>query len=237
MASQPQRRRIYLMRHGHVVYGDRSGEVVANPDLVPLSERGREQATAAGRYLKAAGVTRFDRVVSSNLTRSVETAEGVLAEIGQQAAPEQWPDLREIRGAGGSWGAPDEIANRLRSFAQPAVHPETRWMEGESVGDAQARILPAVARLRDASDWDVALVVLHNLVNTVILSHVLTGTHTFLGRLEQNFGCINALDVGAEPRDWIVRAINICPDPVHYQRTRQHSLEIMADQAARRGGH
>jgi probable phosphoglycerate mutase len=230
------RRRIWLMRHGHVAYAA-EGAVVANPDLVPLSERGRRQAAAAGAYLKALGISSFDRVVSSNLPRTAETAKLVMAGIGQKGGPEQWPELREIKGGGSSWGPVAEIPRALAAFAQHAVTPQTRWMGGESVAEAAARILPALERLRGERDWDCALLVLHNLVNVVILSHVLTGGSTYLGRLEQNFGCINALDVGHEGHDWIVRAVNICPEPAHYERTRDHSLEIMAEQARERGKH
>ena len=36
MSTPPKRRRIYLLRHGHVRYADRSGALVADPDQVPL---------------------------------------------------------------------------------------------------------------------------------------------------------------------------------------------------------
>jgi probable phosphoglycerate mutase len=229
-----KRRRIWLMRHGHVVYGDRTGKVVDNPDLVPLSERGRAQAAAAGQYLKALGINRFDRIISSNLTRTVQTTQCVLAELGISAEPEQWPELREIKGGAGSWGPPEEIPGKLVSFAQHAVAPQERWMGGESVGELQTRVLGALDRLRADTSWDSALLVLHNIVNIVILSHVLTGGATYLGRLEQNFACINALDVGPDGHDWIVRAVNICAEPRHYERTRHHSLELMAEDAFKR---
>ena len=95
-------------------------------------------------------------------------------------------------------------------------------------------ILPALEQLRADASWETALLALHNMVNVVILSHAITGGRAYLGSLEQNFGCVNVLDVGLSGHDWIVRALNICPEPTHYERTRSHSLEIMAEQAARR---
>jgi hypothetical protein len=69
------RRRIYLLRHAEVAYFDEHGQPVA-PDEVPLTPTGRRQAERAGTAL--AGV-RLDRVLTSGLPRTVETARLVLA--------------------------------------------------------------------------------------------------------------------------------------------------------------
>ena len=53
----PKRRRIFLMRHGDVTYFDDSGHSI-NPENVPLNERGREEASAAGREFAAQAVRR-----------------------------------------------------------------------------------------------------------------------------------------------------------------------------------
>ena len=239
MPDTSKRRRIYLLRHGHVRYQDRSGQLVADPDLVPLSEKGREQADAAGLYLKSIGVAKFDKVISSSLPRTIETATRALAAHGQGGTPEPWPELREIKGGHGADGSrwtssPEEMAEILASFSRLHVPLETRWMGGETAGEACDRILPALERLRADTSWETALLALHNMVNVVILSHVLTGGRAYLGALEQNFGCVNVLDVGKTGHNWIIRAVNICPVPEHYERTRAHSLEIMAAQTARR---
>jgi len=76
-----KRRRIYLMRHGNVTYFDDAGKPYL-PEAVPLNEQGRAQAEAAGRVFASDGV-RFDRVIVSGLPRTVETAQGVLAQTGQ----------------------------------------------------------------------------------------------------------------------------------------------------------
>ena len=49
---------------------------------VPLNERGRDEASAAGREFKAQQI-RFDKVIVSGLPRTIETAQRVLAETGQ----------------------------------------------------------------------------------------------------------------------------------------------------------
>ncbi|HEX7582539.1 MAG TPA: histidine phosphatase family protein, partial [Gaiellaceae bacterium] len=61
-----ERRRIYLMRHAQVRYFG-----VLDPEQVVLTEDGRRQAAAAADAL--AEVT-FDRVVTSGLVRTLETA-------------------------------------------------------------------------------------------------------------------------------------------------------------------
>ena len=96
MTHPSGRRRIYLMRHGQVDYFDGGGQSIL-PEQRPLSEVGRAQAQAAGRAFAAAGVA-FDRAISSDLPRTVQTAELVLSELGSTLRPEHWPELREIRG-------------------------------------------------------------------------------------------------------------------------------------------
>jgi probable phosphoglycerate mutase len=49
---------------------------------------------------------------------------------------------------------------------------------------------------------------MHGGVNRAILSYALTGQRLFLGNLAQTGGCINALDVGEAPNDWVVRLMN-----------------------------
>lgn len=76
----PNRRRVYLMRHGAVTYFDETGRPVPSPEAVPLNELGRSQTTAAGKIFAAENIV-FDRVIVSGLPRTVETAQRVLAEM------------------------------------------------------------------------------------------------------------------------------------------------------------
>jgi len=194
-ASDAPRRRIYLMRHGDAAYVDAQGQRVANPDIVELTEHGHEQARAAARWFCTMGVRRFDRVITSDLPRAQQTAGDMLDTMGLAGIqPESWPELREMQSG-----------------------------SREAIEEARARILPALARLRDES-WDTALIIVHTLVNQVILSEALTGTDELYGRLEQGNGCINILDIGPGPQDWVVRAVNVCPDTSNYQ-SRQSLLE------------
>ena len=67
------RRRLYLMRHGSVSYFTPAGQPVP-ADTVPLNPQGILQARAAGQ-LFAANNIRFDRVITSGLPRTEQTAQ------------------------------------------------------------------------------------------------------------------------------------------------------------------
>jgi broad specificity phosphatase PhoE len=222
----PSRRRIFLMRHGDVTYFDASGRAI-DPDTVPLNENGRAQATAAGHAFATAGV-RFDRVIVSGLPRTVETAQRVLAETGQSIELETEAAWREIRGGRlGDIPAADLEAAFLSAF-DGIVDERTRFLGGETIGELFDRVLPALAALRDDSSWDTVLLVLHGGVNRAILSHALTaGGRTFFGHLAQATGCINALDVGASPRDWVLRTINYAPPSPLHRDVRNTTLEML----------
>jgi broad specificity phosphatase PhoE len=198
------RRRIYLMRHAQVAYFE-DGEPV-RPELVPLTAVGREQAQAAAAFLEG---IRFDRVLTSGLPRTLETARIVAP----RDVPESWPELREIE-AGRLADIPEEDLERTFVEAWHDVVPEeARFLGGETIGSLLDRVLPAVERLLADDEWDVVLAVLHGGVNRAIISYALTGKRALLGNLEQAPGCINVLDVG---HDWVVRAVNVSPtDPTH----------------------
>ena len=228
----PSRRRIYLMRHGDVTYFDDSGRSI-DPETVPLNENGRAQATAAGEAFAQQGV-RFDRVIVSGLRRTVETAQRVLAATGQRIELEVQPAWEEIRG--GRLGAMphEQIEDAFLRIFDGVVPETTRFLGGESIGELLERVLPALAALRADTSWDTALLVLHGGVNRAILSHAITaGGRTFFGHLAQATGCINALDVGAAPNDWVVRMLNHAPPSPLHQDVRNTTMEMLYAQYLR----
>jgi len=228
------RRRVYLMRHGSVTYFDSAGKPVL-PELVPLNEQGRMQATAAGRVFAEAGV-RFDRVIVSGLPRTVETASRVLTETGQQIDIEHWPEFVEIRG-GKLAHIPDAELKEAFTGAFEGVPPEDkRFLGGETVGELMDRIHPGIDKLRADPDWDTVLLVLHGGVNRAILSYALTGQRLFLGNLAQTAGCLNVLDVGQAPTDWVVRVVNYSPPSQLQAESRGTTMEALFHQYRRARG-
>jgi broad specificity phosphatase PhoE len=217
------RRRVYLMRHGDVAYFDANGQPLP-PDDVPLTETGRTQARAAATALVG---ERLDRVVTSGLRRTVETAAIVAAGI----EPERVPELRELRGGRLDDLADDEAEETFVGFFNGAVPESRRFIGGESVGELLDRVTPAFDALVADTSWDTLLLVLHGGVNRAILSRALTGERVLLGGLEQAPGCVNVLDLG--PGGWIVRAVNVAPsDPVH-RAGRETTMELLWAQYSR----
>lgn len=201
------------MRHAEVRYFEG-----VDPEHVVLTENGRVQAEAAARALK--DVT-FDRVVTSGLERTLETARIV--------APEREPEaryaLREIESGDIRALAPDEVQAMMTAAFRGVVPPETRFLGGETISGFVDRVIPELDELLAAEDWDVMLLVLHGAVNRAILSRALTGERVFLGAFEQSPGCINVLDVGADDR-WVVRGVNHIPyDPAHVHAPRLTTME------------
>jgi probable phosphoglycerate mutase len=207
------RRRIYLMRHAQVRYFEG-----IHPHEVLLTEDGRRQAEAARDALAA---LRFDRVITSGLPRTLETATIVAA----YRTPERVRDLREIESGELRGVDPEEVQRMMTAAFRGVVPLGSRFLGGESIGELFARVLPRVAELLADTAWDVALLVLHGAVNRAILSYALTGDRLFLGGFEQAPGCINVLDVGADGR-FIVRAVNHTPyDPAHAAAPRETTME------------
>jgi broad specificity phosphatase PhoE len=201
------------MRHAQVSYFEDGRPL--QPENVPLTEEGREQARAAAEILAR---IQFDRVVTSGLPRTLETARIVAPD----AEPESWPDLREIE-SGRLGDIPENELERAFVEAWRDVVPENvRFLGGETIGSLLNRVLPAVDRLLADPEWDVVLAVLHGGVNRAILSYALTGGRAMLGNFEQAPACINVLDVG---EDWVVRAVNTTPTDLAHRGGRLRTME------------
>jgi broad specificity phosphatase PhoE len=201
------------MRHAQVRYFEG-----LDAEQVVLTEEGRRQAHTAAAAL--APVT-FDRVVTSGLARTMETAAIVAPGIEAEARYE----LREIE-SGELRGVAPEAVHELMATAFRGVVPlDTRFLGGESIDALFERVLPEVEALLADPAWDVLLLVLHGGVNRAILGHALTGARVFLGCFEQSPACINVIDVAADGSS-IVRAVNhTAYDPAHVEAPRTTTME------------
>jgi len=201
------------MRHAQVRYFEG-----VHPEQVVLTEEGRRQAQAAAAALAA---VRFDRVLTSGLPRTLETARIVAPEI----APEEHPALREIESGDIRGLDAEEVQAMMTSAFRGVVPPETQFLGGETIGALLDRVLPELDALLADAGWDVVLLVLHGAVNRAILSRAIVGERMFLGAFEQAPGCVNVLDVGPAG-EFIVRAVNHTPyDPVHVDAPRVTTME------------
>ena len=125
--TQPMsRRRLYLMRHAEVSYFLSDGSPV-NPTEVPLNADGVAQAHAVAEAFRTIDL---DRVVTSGLPRTLETA----AFVAPGVEPESWPELREIQG-GRLSEIPADALEREFVHAFRGVIPNDR---GSSAGSRSA---------------------------------------------------------------------------------------------------
>jgi broad specificity phosphatase PhoE len=206
------------MRHAAVSYFDRGRPL--RPEDVPLTVAGRDQAYAAASMLRGIDV---DRVITSGLPRTVETARIVAPDL----EPEAWPDLRELETGRLADIPEDELEHAFTHAFRDVIPEDARFLAGETIGSLFDRVLPAIDRLLAADDWDIVLAVLHGGVNRAIISRALTGGRTFLGNLEQSPACVNIIDVGD---DWIVRAVNVTPYDLAHLEGRSTTMEELWQQ-------
>jgi probable phosphoglycerate mutase len=213
------------MRHAQVQYF--RGE---HPHDVLLTPAGRIQATAAAEALRG---IRFDRVITSGLARTLETARAVAP----GATIEENQALREIESGDLRGVAPGTVQEMMTAAFRGIVPLETQFLGGETIGELFDRVLPELDALLADPTWDVVLLVLHGAVNRAILGRALTGARTFLGAFEQAPACINVLDVDGEGA-FIVRAVAYTPyDPVGAEAPRQTTMEhLWQDYLDARGG-
>jgi broad specificity phosphatase PhoE len=214
------------MRHGEVDYFGNSQPRV-HPDAVVLTPTGRLQAAAAGRCL---GAVQFDRVITSGLRRTTETARLVMDEAEQIVDFEVWPELAELRS-----GRPDAIPQQLldQAFLEPfrgRADADASFIGGERIGSLLVSVRQSLGRLLSDQGWKTVLLVLHGAVNRAILSWALSGEWVFLGHIEQSYGCINIVDIDADVRAHpVVRAVNVTPEDLAQSADRRTSIEQTLD--------
>jgi len=190
------RRRIYLMRHGHVDY---FAPDLTDPRMVPLTEMGREQAGAAGAALSHA---HFDLAVYSGLPRTRETAEIVLSD--NKTPPEliAHEGLEEIKSGWIKATSREELAARLAYSFDEADAPGASFLpDGETFENAQRRIIAALEELVLTRDWRTALVVAHEGVNRIALGWACGGGLSTIAAFEQDLACLNLIDVDVTPNE------------------------------------
>ena len=222
------RRRIYLMRHGHVDYFGK--EILAaggDTKVVPLTPLGQEQADAAGRALSH---IRFDRAACSGVPRTQQTAERVLATQPEDVAPdlEIIPGLVEIHGGRpGKIRSRAELAARMAYYFESAADEGATMMEGGEVfRDALDRAVDEIERLLAEPGWHTMLITAHEGINRLILGWAATGCSrasalTAVRSFEQDPACINVLDFDMVPLEGgnpgtsieraLIKAVNVTP--------------------------
>lgn len=213
------RRRLYLMRHGHVDYFAPAVLMSGNTRDVELTRRGREEADAAAHAL--AHVT-FDRAICSGLPRTLQTAEIVLLRLPAPPALEIEPALVEIQAGRMMAGSRSELISAMsQHFARAAEGGASMFEGGEAFHAAQTRALGALKRLLGEPDWKQILIVAHEGINRLILSWAAGSGLVATSAFEQDTACINVIDFDVALTDGsavdpvvervMIKALNLTP--------------------------
>lgn len=213
------RRRIYLMRHGHVDYFSKAVVENSDPTLAELTVQGDEEANAAGQAL---GVIRFDIALCSGLKRSRQTAERVLDWQSDNDIPlEADPRFQEL--ASGQFihfESREQLAATMSFQFENAGNPGATFLEGgEKFTDGLARAIDGLQDLIARPGWQNALIVGHEGINRVILSWFCNAELNASLAFEQDTGCINILDVDLVPTEEgatsierkLIKSVNLTP--------------------------
>lgn len=203
MEQFPKRRRIVLMRHGEVNYFV-DGRPVPPPEA-QLNEEGRVQAATAARMLTNIP---FDRAVATGLSRTMETAQIVLAS--RELPVEVVPELQEIRGSRMIDLPRDELRNVFLNSMTHHLAEDSQFLMGDRFGDFRDRVVPAFRTLVEDQGWQNLLIVAHGAVNRAILADVLHAPIEAMGHIEQDAGCVNMIDID-ERGYGIIRLLNYTP--------------------------
>ena len=200
------RRRVYLVRHGHVDYFDASGQPL-DPRSVPLSAEGIRQVQALAELLAPLS---FDRALCSDYPRARQTAELLLDGRGPRL--EESAALREVR-AGRLRDIPlEELRQRVcRAYANIG-EAEGNFLGGERWDAFEARILQRFQELLNEPNWQQLLIVSHDAVNRLLLCWALGGSPGCAAALEQDNACLNIIDIdmqGDRLLQRFVRMINL----------------------------
>lgn len=213
------RRRVYLMRHGFVDYTSEAVRKARDPSIAALTERGREEALAAGAALAD---VHFDLALCSGLLRTVQTAEIVLA--AHHAPPVLETDARfgEVRsGSYMEFHSAEHLAAVMTFTFEQAGEEGARFLPGgELFSDALLRIKDGLSDLLARPGWATALVVAHEVVNRMLLADVIGAGLGSSAGFEQDTGCINILDFDLVPLETgegtrvergVIKAVNLTP--------------------------
>jgi broad specificity phosphatase PhoE len=203
-----RRRRIYLVRHGHVSYFDAEGRPI-NPREVRLSPWGVNQIQCLAKAMEQA---RIDRAVCSDYPRAVQSAELLLA--GRGLAAQADPAFREIRSGRLREVAPERREQDIAYAYERAANDAARFIGGERFADFERRILDAFTALLADSGWEHLLLVSHDAVNRVLLGWTVGCGRAAMAAFEQDLACLNVLDAvteGGRVIRRLVRAANLTP--------------------------
>lgn len=162
-------KQLYFIRHGESV-GNAEGWYAGRIDT-PLTEKGRQQAQAAGRKAKQEGMN-FDLIISSPLSRALDTARIVAEEVGYPLDKIQSNPMLIERNYGQMGGKPWQADVDFDNV-----------IDAESSDELLARAKEVIAWLHQIEE-DKVLIVCHGSIGRAIRFHLLDEeVHDLEGRI------------------------------------------------------
>jgi broad specificity phosphatase PhoE len=150
---------LYLVRHGESEAN--AAGVFAGQTDSPLTPKGRQQAKVVARALRP---VRFDRIVSSTLSRTMDTAAEIARDRGLPV--ETFADLNEID-LGDAAGKPFDEVRGLPGYESDGFH---QWPGGESLDAVVTRAMRVIDRLVAESPGQTICIVGHGGVTRILVS-------------------------------------------------------------------
>ena len=150
---------LYLVRHGESEAN--AAHIFAGQTDSPLTARGREQATVVAKALQP---VHFDRIVTSALSRTKDTA--TLIAAGRGLSVEVFDELKEID-LGEAAGKPFDEVRALPNYDGEGF---TQWPGGESLDQVVRRAMGVIDGLVAESSGKTICVVGHGGVTRILVS-------------------------------------------------------------------
>jgi broad specificity phosphatase PhoE len=206
------------MRHGQTLYLGHDC-----PAGLDLTEEGRRQAEAAAEVFRG---LRLDLAVASPLCRAMGTARIVTAHH-QGLVVEPTDDLREITPQPSADMDLAQIFSQvIEFFSNPRVTWDTPFVGGETFREVHGRVMGFLGTLLARPGWSTALAVAHGGANMALIAGVLGLAEGEIPRIEQDLGCINAIDFDADGRG-MVRLVNFSAhDPLKARQREPSSVQL-----------
>lgn len=206
------------MRHGETLYLGQDC-----PEGLDLTIEGRRQAEAAAAVFSGLPI---DLVLASPLCRAMGTARIVTAGHARLVV-EPVDDLREITPQPtADMDLAQIFAQVIEFFSSPSVTWDTPFVGGETFRQVHGRVMAFLAALLARPGWTTALAVAHGGANMALLAGVLGLAEGEIPRIEQDLGCINAIDFDSAGRP-TVRLVNFSAhDPLKAVQREPSSVQL-----------
>ena len=183
--------RLLLVRHGETD-SNVEGRTQGRRD-VPMNEHGHRQAAALAEMLRG---YKPSALYSSPATRARETADAVAAAIGLEVVVDE--RLAELDQGELDGLTREELRERAPDFLRrwTTEDPATlRMPGGESMGDAQRRMVAATEAIVDAHPESTVVLVSHNLALHALLCHALGVPLAVFRRFRHDLASLTVVEV------------------------------------------